>query len=132
MSPLAGVGVDAVDLERFRAVLGRRPLVGDRIFSDREREDAARRRDPVPSLAVRFAAKEAVLKALGVGLGAVGLQEIEVVRLRSGAPEIELHGRAAALARQQGANRWHVSLTHSDLVAVATVVAEDLDQARGG
>ena len=71
MSPVVGVGVDAVDVDRFRRVLGRRPGLPARLFSQDERDDAARAGDPAERLAARFAAKEAVMKALGSGIGVV-------------------------------------------------------------
>ena len=128
---IGGVGIDAVDVERFRRVLARRPTLAGRVFTDAERSYAATTRDPAPRLAARFAAKEAVLKALGVGLGAAGLREIEVVRDGDGRPHLELSGRAAALARRRGVARWHVSLTHTETAAVASVVAE-AERADGG
>jgi holo-[acyl-carrier protein] synthase len=119
-----GIGVDAVDVVRFRQVIERRPGIVDRLFTDTERAYAQRSRDPGPRLAVRFAAKEAVLKALGVGVGAAGFRDVEVVRGDNGEPGLALSGRAAALSVGRGVRRWHVSLTHTDTVAVATVVAE--------
>ncbi|HXQ75538.1 MAG TPA: holo-ACP synthase [Acidimicrobiales bacterium] len=119
-----GIGVDAVDVARFRAVLARRPRLERRLFTDAELSYARSGRDPGPRLAARFAAKEAVLKALGVGIGATGFREVEVVRGADGAPRLSLEGRAAALAAARGVRWWHVSLTHTDLVAVASVVAE--------
>ena len=73
-----------------------------RLFTDGELAVAAGRTDPIPALAVRFAAKEAVMKALGVGLGAFSFHEVEVVRLESGAPELRVTGAAAALAAGAG------------------------------
>ena len=119
-----GIGVDAVDVARFRTVLERRPALAHRLFTDAERAYAQSARDPGPRLAARFAAKEAVLKALGVGIGATGFRDVEVVRSDDGAPRLALAGRAAALAAARGVRWWHVSLTHTDLVAVASVVAE--------
>ena len=75
-------------------------------------------------LGARFAAKEAAMKALGVGLGAFKLRDVEVVLKRSGAPVLRLHGAAAALASERGVGRWHVSLTHTALTAQAIVIAE--------
>lgn len=121
---MAGVGVDAVDIGRFRAVLERRPTMVGRLFTAGERADAARRADPVPSLAARFAAKEATWKVLGVGLGAVAWQDVAVLSQPSGAPVLTISGRAAQLARAAGCRRWHLSLTHTETVAIATVVAE--------
>ncbi len=122
-SGVRGVGIDAVDLERFRAVLARRPGLAGRLFTDAERAYADRAADPVPRLATRFAAKEAVLKALGAGLGAFRFAEVGVVRRGLEAPFLVLDGSAARLAARAGVTRWHLSLTHTDLVAVAVVVA---------
>jgi holo-[acyl-carrier protein] synthase len=121
---VAGIGVDAVDVARFRRVMARRPGIVHRLFTDTERAYAETSRDPGPRLAVRFAAKEAVLKALGVGVGAAGFRDVEVTRADNGAPGLVLSGRAEALSVGRGVRRWHVSLTHTDTVAVATVVAE--------
>lgn len=118
-----GVGTDIVDVGRVRTVVGRTPGVVTRVFTDAEVAWATQARDPAQRLAARFAAKEAVLKALGVGLGATPLTCIEVVRADSGAPSVVLHGTAAELAAARGVDAWHVSLTHTDTVAAATVVA---------
>jgi holo-[acyl-carrier protein] synthase len=120
---VVGVGVDAVDLDRFREVLARRARLAARVFTEGERADAAASADPVPRLAARFAAKEAVMKALGVGLGAFALADVEVVRGDEGVPSLVLHGSAAERARAAGVARWHLSLSHSGLVALAMVVA---------
>jgi holo-[acyl-carrier protein] synthase len=95
-----------------------------RLFSEEERAYAERRNDPTERYAARFAAKEAVMKALGVGLGACEFTDIEVVRdERSGAPALALHGKAAALADEAGVTRWLLTLTHSDAAAHAIAVA---------
>jgi holo-[acyl-carrier protein] synthase len=120
---MIGVGLDVVDIERFREVLARRPAMHQRLFTDGERALAAGRTDPVPALAVRFAAKEAVMKALGVGLGAFSFQEVEVLRQPSGAPELRVTGAAAALAAAQGVTAWQLSLSHSEATAAAVVNA---------
>ena len=119
-----GIGVDAGAVDRFRRVIERRPALLDRVFTSTERRDAGRGGDPSPRLAARFAAKEAVWKALGVGVGAVGFRDVEVLRAESGAPRLALSGRAASLAEMRGVGRWHVSLSHTDTLAVASVVAE--------
>ena len=126
---IVGVGVDAVDVERFRRVLDRRPRFATRCFTETERSDATGSADPVQSLAARFAAKEAVMKALGSGIGSFALTEVEVRRTAGNdatrnAPYVVLHGTAAELAGAQGAGRLHVSPTHTDDVAIAFVVAE--------
>ncbi|MDQ4133648.1 MAG: holo-ACP synthase [Actinomycetota bacterium] len=120
---MVGIGIDAVEIERFRAVLRRRPAMARRLFTDGERAYGARHADPAPSLAARFAAKEAVMKALGVGLGAFAFSEVEVVSMESGAPELLLQGAAAALATNRGVGAWRVSLTHTSELAQAVVVA---------
>jgi holo-[acyl-carrier protein] synthase len=121
--PVLGVGVDAVDVPRMRRTLERTPSFAVRVFTEAERNDTAARRDPAPGLAARFAAKEAVMKALGVGLGAFGFHDVEVGRLESGQPVVELSGQALVLAAERGVVAWHLSLTHTALVAVAVAVA---------
>ena len=118
-----GVGLDLVDIERFRAVLARQPALRQRLFTGDELALAAARRDPVPALAVRFAAKEAVMKALGVGLGAFAFHDVEVLKLDSGAPELRVTGAAAVLAGERGVTDWQISLSHSVTTAGAVVSA---------
>jgi holo-[acyl-carrier protein] synthase len=129
VSPVVGVGVDAVDVARFRRVLDRRPSVASRCFTSTERSDASGSADAVQSLAARFAAKEAVMKALGSGLGAFAWTDVEVRRTAGtgatrNAPYLVLHGAASELAGARGAASLHLSLTHTDGVAIAFVVAE--------
>ena len=123
MAGLVGIGIDLVDIDRFRTVLGRRPSVAERLFTGRERAYARRAVDPAPRLAARFAAKEAALKALGYGLGGMRMADIEVVRTDDGRPELVLHGDARSRAAAHGVGRWLVSLSHTDHLAQATVVA---------
>lgn len=121
MTPVTGVGVDAVDVARFGAALDRRPAIAARLFTEGERRDG---HGDVQRLAVRFAAKEATMKALGSGVGSVGWRDVEVVRLESGQPTLRLSAAAATLAARRGVGRWHLSLTHTATVAIAMVVAE--------
>jgi holo-[acyl-carrier protein] synthase len=120
---MIGIGLDAVDVARFRRVLARRPRLAERLFTAGERAYAARRADPTERLAARFAAKEALLKSLGVGIGAAAFHDIEVVATPSGAPRLALRGRAAALAESVGVVRFELSLTHTHTSAQAVVVA---------
>src|SRR5687768_8973682 len=120
---MIGIGIDAVELERFRKVMTRTPGIVRRLFTDGERSYGERAADPAPRLAARFAAKEATMKALGVGLGAFAFRDVEVVKAPSGAPSLVLTGRAADLAARRGVTSWHVSLTHTGLVAEAVAVA---------
>ncbi len=128
-SPLAGpasivlgVGTDLTDVEMVRAALQRRPGLRHRIFTDDEWAFAARHRDPFPHLAARFAAKEAVMKALGQGMSRIRFSDVEVRRDRS-APWLELHSTAASAAREVGVDAWHLSLTHTKSIAHAIAVA---------
>jgi holo-[acyl-carrier protein] synthase len=120
---IRGLGTDLVEIERFRVALHRRARLSERLFTDDERAYADGQRDPVPSLAARFGAKEAVMKALGSGLGSLAFRDVEVVRDDAGAPDIVLHGGAAALATRRGVQAWQVSLTHTDATAMAVVLA---------
>ena len=120
---MRGIGIDAVEVERFREVLRRRPRMAERLFTQAERAQGDRWRDPAPRLAARFAAKEAVMKALGVGLGAFSFQDVEVVSQPSGAPSLVLRGEAEALAQRLGVEGWRLSLTHTDSMAQAVAVA---------
>ena len=117
-----GVGVDLVDVERFALALSRHPALAERLFTDDERRDAAQRPE---RLAARFAAKEAVLKSLRVGVGAAPWRSIEVRRDVNGAPVLRLHAAAAELATRRGVVRWNLSMTHTRLSAAAVVVASD-------
>lgn len=121
---MIGIGVDLVDIVRFRTVLARSPGFAARVFTEAERAYADRAVDAAPRLAARFAAKEATLKCLGLGLGGMPLVEIEVVRDEgTGRPELVLHGRAAEVAAAHGVREWRLSLSHTDDLAQATAVA---------
>lgn len=117
------IGIDIVDVPRFRALLARRPRIAERLFTPGERAYAETRADPTERLAARFAAKEAAMKALGAGFGDVAFREVEVVRADSGQVGLRLSGRAAARARAAGVTGWHVSLSHTADLAVAVAVA---------
>jgi holo-[acyl-carrier protein] synthase len=120
---MIGIGIDAVELERFRRALARTPRLAERLFSDAERAYALRRKDPTERLAARFAAKEAVMKAMGVGLWAFNYRDVEVVRAPSGAPSLRLTGKAARIASERGIHEWRLSLTHTEHTAHAVAVA---------
>ena len=115
--------MDLVEVDRMRTVLARTPTLVERLFTPGERAYAEAAKDPSQRYAARFAAKEAAMKALGVGLGAVDWHDIEVVRSASGAPELRVTGRAYELAVDTGVRAWKVSLTHTDSMAEAVVVA---------
>jgi holo-[acyl-carrier protein] synthase len=111
------LGIDIVKVDRIRAAMAR---FGDR-FSRRVLTDAERHyvRDRAETFAGRWAAKEAVSKVLGLGVRGIGWRDIEVVRLPTGQPSIELHGRAANRVEQLGMGRIAVSITHEAEYAVA-------------
>jgi holo-[acyl-carrier protein] synthase len=112
-----GVGVDVVDIARFEQSLERTPGLAHRLFTDAERDL------PPASLAARFAAKEAVAKALGAP-GGLDWHDAEVVVDGDGRPTLRLAGSVADAAGAAGATSWHLSLSHDGGVAVAMVVAE--------
>lgn len=124
---IVGIGVDEAEVGRMGDVLARTPSIRARLFTTGERA-YAESAEPVMAaqrFAARFAAKEAVLKAMGAGLGACKFVEIEVVRDgESGAPSVALHGAAADLARDRGVAQLHLSITHTESRAVAFVIAE--------
>ena len=120
---VVGIGSDLVEIERFRLALRRTPRISERMFSDAERAYAARFKDPAPRLAARFGAKEAVMKAMGVGLWKFALRDVEVMRRPSGQPEIALYRKAAELAEARGVTVWHLTLTHTDSMAMAVALA---------
>ena len=120
---MLGIGTDLVDIDRFRTVLARTPSFADRVFRPGERAYAEQAADPTARLAARFAAKEATLKSLGLGLGGMNLADIEVVRHDDGRPELQLHGAAVAVAADAGAVRFLLTISHTDSLAQATVVA---------
>ena len=121
---MIGVGIDMVEVERIREALARRPGLLERVFTATERADVAARVDPVPGLAARFAAKEAAMKALGTGFGAVGFRDIEVARDEGGPPVIVLRGGAGRAGAALGVRAAHVSLTHTRTLAEAVVILE--------
>jgi holo-[acyl-carrier protein] synthase len=124
---LLGHGIDVVDLERFRLLLQEKS--GDflcRCFTKGERDGSASRAEAnqLESLAGKFAAKEAVAKALGSGFeDGIGPQHIEIVNDTSGAPGVILHESAAELATRIGISNWLISISHAGPVAMASALA---------
>jgi len=121
-----GLGVDVARIGRFRQLLeAEKGAVLERIFTAGERQYALAKKDPAPHLAARFAAKEAYLKALGLGLRqGMAWQEIEVVRGELGQPSLQLSGRAAEIFRERGLTGVHLSYSHDGDYAFATVILE--------
>ena len=120
-----GIGVDIVEIERFAASMQRsgQSLI-ERIFLPEEQAYCSPQREPARCFAVRFAAKEAVSKALGTGIGAqLGWRDIEICRKASGEPFVVLHGTGAETARRMGVREVLISLSHSEHYAVASTIA---------
>lgn len=127
---IVSVGVDMIEVERVKraiedAQIGRR--FRDRVYTEKEiRYCERRRRGKYESYAGRFAAKEAVMKALGRGWGAkVSWLNIEIAPARGGRPEVTLHKETSALARELGIRRLSLSITHTESHALAYVIAQD-------
>jgi holo-[acyl-carrier protein] synthase len=123
---VVGVGVDAIEIERVRTALTRTPTLLERVFTERERASCVTRCGDLRygGLAARFAAKEAVAKALGTGIAGFNFRDIEILSGENGRPTIQLHAGAMAVAEAAGDTAVHVSLSHSAGVAVANAVAE--------
>jgi holo-[acyl-carrier protein] synthase len=125
---IVGIGVDAIEIDRFAASLDRRPRLAERCFTEAEAAYCRSRAAPAQHFAARFAAKEAVGKALGIGM--TRWREVEVVRGR-GAPGVRLHGRYAARAEALGVAEVALSLTHSRTMAIAVAVATGAERGNG-
>ena len=134
-SGVRGIGVDLVHLPRMRDVIERwQERFLRRVFTDGEIAYCRARRDPTQHFAVRFAAKEAGLKALGTGLRpGINWRELEVRRERGQAPTMVLRGRTQAIARAKGASRVLLSLSHDGdyAMAHALLVGDSPDAAAG-
>jgi len=126
VSGIVGIGIDLVSIDRLRGVLDRYGArFVERILTAEERAYCERYVDAAPQVASRFAAKEAVLKALGTGLArGIRWQDVEVRREGQGPPRIRLSARAAELAAELQVDRIHLSLSHDHGAAVAMVILE--------
>lgn len=122
-SVIVGVGIDVADVDRFAEALGRTPALRERLFVRGELWLPSGERRGVASLAARFAAKEALAKALGAP-GGLTWTDAEVVTTDSGRPSLRVCGTVAASAGELGVTGWHVSLSHDAGVASAVVIAE--------
>ena len=120
---IVGVGIDVVPVERFAESLARTPGLADRLFTDAEQRTPAGATRGTESLAARFAAKEALAKALGAGGGMLWTDAV-IDTDDSGRPMVRVSGTVAARAQALGVTHWHVSLSHDGGMAAATVIAE--------
>jgi holo-[acyl-carrier protein] synthase len=120
---IVGVGIDVVAVSRFAQALDRTPALAERAFTPAERVTPAGRPRSAESLAARFAAKEAVAKALGAP-GNLRWHDAEVIVVGAGKPVLAVRGTVAARAREMGVTGWHLSLSHDAGIASAVVIAE--------
>jgi len=122
---IVGIGVDIIEVARIKRQLELNPEFQYRIFSDREIDYCEARADSGLSYAVRFAAKEAFMKALGTGWNnEVSWREIESLKDDKGAPHLHISGRTAVAVKQRGISAMHVSMSHEKEYAVAVVILE--------
>ncbi|MFC4492642.1 holo-ACP synthase [Streptomyces ovatisporus] len=120
---IVGVGIDVAEIERFGQALKRTPILAERLFVQAELWLPTGERRGVASLAARFAAKEALAKALGAP-GGMSWTDAEVVVADSGQPSLQVRGTVAAQAELLGVRGWHLSLSHDAGIASAVVIAE--------
>lgn len=122
---IIGHGIDIVSVARIGAMVTDHPdRFLERCFTADERDYQSGSKRYHEHIAARFAAKEAVMKALGTGLAdGIGWTEIEVVRSARGEPGLRLYGRAAEIAVERGIHRWFISLSHTTDMAIASVLA---------
>ncbi|MFC8917069.1 holo-ACP synthase [Streptomyces sp. NPDC047821] len=120
---IIGVGIDVAEIDRFAAAMERTPHMAERLFVESELLLPSGERRGIASLAARFAAKEALAKALGAPAG-LQWTDAEVYVEDSGRPRLRVRGTVAARAAELGVRQWHVSLSHDAGVASAVVIAE--------
>ena len=120
---IVGVGIDVVPVARFAEALERTASLADRLFTASERVGDTGAPRSAESLAARFAAKEALAKALGGG-GGMLWTDAEISTDAAGRPHVAVSGSVAERAAALGVTRWHVSLSHDGGIAAATVIAE--------
>ena len=126
---IISIGIDIIEIARIREVLTRTPRFAERVFTAAEREYCdSRGAVAAQHYAARFAAKEAVLKALHTGWrGGIGWQDVEVAALVSGAPFLIFHGTVKELFEASGATTAHLSMSHTSEHAIAEVVLESVE-----
>lgn len=120
---IIGIGIDVAEIGRFAEALERTPALSERLFVEAELWLPSGERRGVASLAARFAAKEALAKALGAPRG-LRWTDAEVIAEPSGRPRLEVRGTVLARAEELAVRHWHISLSHDAGVASAVVIAE--------
>lgn len=118
------VGIDIIEINRVKEAIIRTPRLLRRLFTEQERQYCFGKKNPYPSLAVRFAAREALRKLHPAFAAGTTFHDVEVLRAEDGCPELLLHGRAVEICEEQGIKRLSLSLSHSQEQAIAVVIAE--------
>lgn len=127
MQAVKGLGVDIIEIDRMRGALEREPRMKERVFTAGERKYCESKSRSFVHYALRFAAKEAAVKALGTGFRGLRFTDIEVSRDGKGKPVLELHGAASKLADEIGVTAIYLSLSYTRKNAVASVIAVGLE-----
>lgn len=120
---IKGTGIDIIEIDRFKSAMERRPRILERVFTKAERKYCLERNKPHLHFAVRFAAKEAVAKSLGVGFRNIKWKDIEILKMSSGKPSVILHNEAKNISEELGISLIDVSLSFSKTNAVANAIA---------
>ena len=120
---IKGTGIDIVEIERFKTAIEKHPRLLSRVFTDSERAYCLKRNKPHLHFAVRFAAKEAVAKSLGIGFRNIKWQDIEIVKMSSGKPKVVLNNKARDIANKMNIGVIDVSLSFSHTNAIANAIA---------
>lgn len=123
MSDVVGIGIDIVEIERIKAAASKNPRFLERIFTERERDYFEHKKFSPATMAGNFAAKEAVVKALGTGIRDVSFAEIEILRDAFGKPIVTLGGRLESICQAKGIGDIQISISHSKYYAVANAIA---------
>lgn len=119
---MKGLGVDIIEIQRIKSALKRHSRFKERFFTAAEREYCEEYKQAAPHYAGRFAAKEAVVKALGTGFSGFKWQDVEIISGDQGPPEVKLYNQAQQVAEQQGIERIMISISHSRDYAVAEAI----------
>lgn len=128
---IIATGIDLIEIDRIQQAMNRSPRFLDRIMTEKEKDQLLRKDMRASSAAGIFAAKEAVSKVLGTGIGEIAWREIEILNDGNGAPHVVLHGKARLVAERLGINHILVSITHDRHVAMASALGQQINRKEG-